>query len=138
LRDYIPLNSRVHAINSGEKGLSELLISSNIYCQCFSDEIASENTLDLKIGTSKKEFMRNYLNTNITHTVATTLIKIGYPFLKWDIFSKRIVPHEIYEYGIKIIPVAFEKEKFIKYCSYLLIKKPSSIYYKFLSFYGIK
>ena len=134
LRCYIPLNSRVHAINSGEKVLSDLLNSSDVICQCYSDEIISE----LKTEASKVDFMSRYFNTNITHSIATTLIKMGYPFLKWDIFSKRIAPHEVYAYGIKIIPVAFEKDKFIKYCSYLLIRKPRGIYYMFLSFYGIK
>jgi hypothetical protein len=135
---YLPLNSRVHAINKGEIGLTKLASKMSIDSGVFFDVDALENINPIDTSITRASLASHLVNTNVTHSLSSTLIHSGYPFLKWDIFKKRINVEIVLAQKINAIPTSEDKAKFITFLKFNLLNKPTGLVYKLLSIYGLR
>ncbi len=134
--EYIPLSSRNHAIKKGEVAISALMRKNNISWEAF---INLDKIMAITSSPQFSSYRAILLNTNPTHTVPLFIIDNDFPFIKYDIFSKKINMEEALKFFEKKRHSQYEGfHHFCRYIHHILESPHQSLYSKFLQIYGLK
>lgn len=133
LKNYLPLSNRVYAIRKGEQALTSFFMKNKIIPNAYIDLSHLAET-DQKLNLILFHSIFYY---NSTHRAPIDLIKLGFPFLKTDIVSKKINPHDSLMFLKTYLPKEDLKEAFY-YFQHILKFRPIGKLTKFLQFVGLR
>ena len=133
LKNYLPLSNRVYAIQKGEQALTSFFMKNKIIPDAYIDLSHLADTDQ----TLKLELFHSIFFYNLTHKAPIDLIKLGFPFLKTDIVSKKINPHHTLMFLSTYLTKEDLKEAFC-YFEHILKFRPIGKLIKFLQFFGLR